>query len=231
MITATAHIMSERRHARSTICTIQAFRRSVVDEACASGMHLGETRQTMIYDRDGAMSHISDMLLEWCAPSATTLRMVLCAPNGTSHASGMMRLSVLEEVLLLDFHSVLNQELAVLLGKYLATMVLFLLGDIPHYLVPISQTIRKAGIFLGPSVKERKVRVGLKPLAGRDLDFLHKLGHRQGRRQGHKKMHMVGHTAYAIETASDIVDKPQHVGIKLSLMLLGNGIRDALDVK
>lgn len=42
------------------------------------------------------------------ACSVTTLRMVLIAPIGASHVSDMMRLSVLEEILLLDFHAVLS---------------------------------------------------------------------------------------------------------------------------
>ena len=99
---ATTVIDSERRQARSAIYTIQAIRRSVVDEVCASGKHLGEMRQSMLYDRDRAMSHIFDMPIERCVPSATTLRstttlrgcaagMVLPAPGGASHASGMMR--------------------------------------------------------------------------------------------------------------------------------------------
>ena len=224
---ATTVIASERRYARSAIYTIQAVRRSVVDEACAFGKHLGEMRQTMLYDRDGAMSHISDMLLERCVLpcvlSVTTLRMVLLAPDGTSHVSDMMRLSVLEEVLLLDFCAVLSQKLTVLLGKRLTSMMLFLLGDIAHYHVLVAQAIRKARILFGPSVEKRKVRVGLEPLAGRDLDFLHELGHRQGGRQGHKKMHMVRHTADTVKTTSDIVDKPQHVRVEFPLILFSNG--------
>ena len=219
----TTVMASEKRHARSAICTIQAFRRSVVDEVCASGMHLGETRQTMLCDRDGAMSHISDMLLEWCASSATTLRMVLCAPNGTSHASGMMRLSVLEEKLLLDFYAVLGQKLTVFLGKRFTSMVLFLLGDIAYYHVFVTQTIRKARIFLRPSAEKREMRVGFEPFAGRDFDFLNKLGHCQSRWQGYKKMHMVRHTTDTVKTASYIVDKTKHIGIEFSLMFLING--------
>jgi len=251
-----AHTASERRHARSAINTIQAVRRSVVGEVCASGKHLGEMRQTVLCDRDRAMSHISDMLLERCVPSGitlyivllapagashasgmmrfitpsergracsvTTLRMVLLAPDGTSHVSDMMGLSVLEEVLLLDFHAVLGQKLTVLLGERLTTMMLLLLGDIAHYHVLVAQTIRKARILLGPSVEKGEMRVGFEPLAGGDFDFLNKLGHRQSRWQGHKKMHMIRHTADTIKTTSDIVDKTVHVGIEFSLMLLIN---------
>ncbi len=249
---------SERRHARSAINIIQAVRRSLVDEVCASGKHLGEMRQTIILcDRDGAMSHISDMPLERRVPSVitlcivlfapagashasgmarlitpsergrarsvTTLRMVLIAPIGASHVSDMMRLSVLEEILLLDFHAVLSQKLTVLFGERLTAMVLLLLGDIAHYHVFVAQTIGKARILFRPSVEKREMRVGFEPFAGRDFDFLNKLGHRQSRWQGHKKMHMIRHTADTVETASDIVDKPQHVGIKFSLMFFSNG--------
>ena len=172
---ATIVIASERRHARSAIYTIQAIRRSVVDEVCASGKHLGEMRQSMLYDRDRAMSHISDMPIERSTPSATTLRMVLIAPIGTSHVFDMMRQSVLEEVLLLDFHTILGQKLSVLLGKRLATMVLFLLGDIAHYHVFVAQTIRKARILLRPTIEKREMRVGFEPLAGGDFELLDKL--------------------------------------------------------
>ena len=53
--------------------------------------HLGEMRQTRLYDVNSEMWHISDML-DQSRPSVTTLRfacMVLIAPVGTSHASGM----------------------------------------------------------------------------------------------------------------------------------------------
>ena len=223
---AAAYTASERRHARSAINTIQADRRCVVDEMCASGKHLGEMRQTIPYDRDRAMSHISDMPIERCAPSITTLRMVLIASDGTSHVSDMMHLSVLEKVLLLNLHAILGQELTVLLGKCLTTMMLFLLGDIAHYHVLVAQTIRKARILFGPTVEKRKMRVGFEPLAGGDFDLLNELGHRQSRWQGHEKMHMVRHSTDTVETASDIVDKTKHVGIEFSLMLFNNG-RDA----
>ena len=223
---ATTVIASERRHARSAIYTIQAIRRSVVDEVCASGKHLGEMRQSMLYDRDRARSHISDMPIERCVPSATTLHMVLIAPIGTSHVFDMMRQSVLEEVLILDFHTVLGQKLTIFLGKRLTTMVLFLLGDIAHDHVFVAQTIRKARILLRPTIEKREMRVGFEPFAGGDFDFLNKLGHCQGRRQGHEKMHMVRHATDAVESASDIVDKTKHVGIEFSLMFFSNG-RDA----
>ena len=221
MIMTVAPIASERRDARCAINTI----RRVVQEVCESGRHLGEMRPTMAYGRE--LSHISDMLMS-SSLGITTLRgfatcMVLLAPVSASHVSDMMRPSALEEVLLLDFHAVLSQELTILLGKCLTTMVLFLLGNIPHYHVFVSQAIRKARILFGPSIEKRKVRVGLEPLAGRDLDFLDKLGHRQGRWQRHEKMYMVRHTANAIETASDIVDKTMHIGIEFSPMLFGNG--------
>ena len=213
-----SHISDMLSHPRPS-ATIQA-QRSVVDEECASGGHLVEMRPTMIVSI--AISHVSDMQ-ERRSPYSTTLRMVLIAPVGTSHVSDMIRQSVLEEVLFLDFHAVLGQKLTVLLGKRLTTMMLFLLGDIAHYHVFVAQAIRKARILFGPSVEKRKVRVGLEPLAGRDLDFLHELGHRQGGRQGHKKMHMVRHTADTVKTASDIVDKPQHVRVEFPLILFSNG--------
>ena len=240
MMAATV-IASERRLARSAIYTIQAIRRSVVDEVCASGKHLGEMRQTMLSSDE--MSHISDMPIERCVPSATTLRsttilrstttlrgcaagMVLPAPGGASHASGMMRQSVLKEVLFFDFHTVFGQKLTIFLGKCLTTMVLFLLGDITHYHVFVAQTIRKARILFRPTIEKREMRVGFEPFAGGDFDFLNKLGHCQGRRQGHEKMHMVRHATDAVESASDIVDKTKHIGIEFSLMFFSNG-RDA----
>ena len=218
-----SHISDMLSHPRPS-ATIQA-QRSVVDEECASGGHLVEMRPTMIVSI--VMSHVSDMH-ERRSPYGTTQRgfaacMVLLAPVGTSHVSDMIRQSVLEEVLFLDFHAVLGQKLTVLLGKRLTTMMLFLLGDIAHYHVLVAQAIRKARILFGPSVEKRKVRVGLEPLAGRDFDFLHELGHRQGGRQGHKKMHMVRHTADTVKTASDIVDKPQHVRVEFPLILFSNG--------
>ena len=83
---------SERRHARSAINTIQADRRSVVMVMRTRHGHLGEMRQAELDDRHCVMSHISDML-DIPRPSATTLRsacMVLIAPVGASHASGMV---------------------------------------------------------------------------------------------------------------------------------------------
>ncbi|MBO6080230.1 MAG: hypothetical protein J6P54_04620 [Bacteroidales bacterium] len=60
--------------------------------------HLEEMRQTELDDRHYVMSHISDML-DQSRPFFTTLRsfvacMVLIAPTGTSHASGMFSNSV-----------------------------------------------------------------------------------------------------------------------------------------
>lgn len=54
---------------------------------------------------------------------------------------GEMRLSVLEKVLLLDLDAVLNQKSPVLIGKGHTMMVLFLLGDITHYHVFVTQTV------------------------------------------------------------------------------------------
>ena len=55
--------------------------------------HLGEMRQAELDVRDNGQSHISDML-DQPRPSLTTLRlsacMVLIAPIGASHASGMV---------------------------------------------------------------------------------------------------------------------------------------------
>ena len=229
---ATATTASERLNARSAGNTTQA-ERSVVDEVCASGKHLGEMRRTMLYDRDrdGAMSHIYDMQSEWCASSVTTLRMVLIAPIGTSHVFDMMCLSVLEEIILLDIFSVLNQKLSVLLCKCFTTMVFFLLGDIAHYHVFVTQTVRKASILFGPSVEKREMRVGFEPLAGGYFDFLNKLGHCQGRWQGNEKMHMIWHSTDTIEATSDIVDKTKHVGIEFSLMLFNNGRDTAMSTE
>ena len=92
---------SERRHARSAVNTIQADRRSVVLAMCAHYEHLGEMRQAEQDDRASVLSHISDML-DHPRPSDTTPRsacilttlrsacMVLIAPVGASHASGMV---------------------------------------------------------------------------------------------------------------------------------------------
>ena len=70
------------------------------------------------------------------------------------------------------------------------------------------------------------MRVRLEPLAGRDFEFLDKLGHRQGCGQGYEKMHMVRHAADTVESASLIVDKTEHVGVELSFVVLDYG-RDA----
>lgn len=110
---------------------------------------------------------------------------------------GEMRLSVLEEVLLLDLHAVLNQKRTVLLCKCLATVMSFLLVDIPHYHVSVAQVVRKCGILIGPSVEKWKVRVLFEPLAGGYFELLYKLGHRQGCRQGDEKMYVVGHSSDA----------------------------------
>jgi len=70
--------------------------------------------------------------------------MVLCVPTGRHGRDkhlGEMRLSVHKKVLLLDLNAVVNQKLPILLCKCLATMVLFLLGDIPHYLVFVAQIV------------------------------------------------------------------------------------------
>lgn len=52
-----------------------------------------------------------------------------------------MRLSVLEKILLLNLNAVLDKELPILFGKCHVTMVLFLLGDIPHDLIFIAQIV------------------------------------------------------------------------------------------
>jgi len=231
MVMEGTHIASERRYARSAINTICSVVRGTSTTHCS---HLGEMRPTVM--GRGMMSHISDMPERHSYPYSTTLRncvacMVLIAPAGTSHASGMMCPSVLEEVLLLDFHAVLGQELAILLGECFASMMFLLLGDIPHYHILVTQAIRKARIFLGPSVEKREVRVGLEPLAGSNLDFLCKLGHRQGCWQRYKKMHMVGHSTNSVKTASNIVDKAEHVSVKLPLMFFIDGIDAAMCTK
>ena len=128
----TTHTASERRHAGSADNTIQAVRRSVVQEMPTTlRRHLGEMQPTMM---DGSvMSHVSDMQ-ERHSPYSTTLRgfaarMVLIAPDGTSHVSDMMRWSILEEVLFLDFRTVIRQKLPILLWERLLTMVFLLPRD------------------------------------------------------------------------------------------------------
>ena len=82
---------SERRHARSAINTTQADRCSVV---LAMLTQLRASRRD-VTDREGCQSHdsrISPICRDWSSPSVTTLRsacMVLIAPVGASHASGM----------------------------------------------------------------------------------------------------------------------------------------------
>ena len=90
-----------------------------------------------------------------------------------------MRLSILEKVLLLYLNAVLDKELSVLFGKCHSTMMFFLLGDIPHYYIFVAQIVLKASIFPRPSVKKRKMRVLLEPLAGGDFELLDELGHCQ----------------------------------------------------
>ena len=73
-----------------------------------------------------ALSSLEEATRTLC--DSTTLRgfaacMVLIAPIGASHASGMMWKSVLEEILLLDFHAVIGQELAILLGEFFLRML------------------------------------------------------------------------------------------------------------
>ena len=136
---------------------------------------------------------MSRYLLFYCViPSLAETARTQCNYHHTSTAQcgdevhtdsghlGEMRLLVLEEVLLLDLHAVLNKKRTVLLCKCLATVMSFLLGDIPHYHVSVAQVVRKCGILLGPSVEKWKVRVLFEPLAGGDLEFLYELGHRQG---------------------------------------------------
>ena len=58
------------------INTIQA-KRSVVLAMRGGHKHLGEMRQTMLYDVDCKLSHISDMQAHQ-RPSVTTLRLSAC---------------------------------------------------------------------------------------------------------------------------------------------------------
>ena len=165
----------------------------------------------------------------------TTLRgfaacMVLTAPDGASHLSEMLR-SVRKEVLLLELDAVIGKPLSVLVLEFHTTMVLLLSGDVPNNLVFFVITLREAGVFLGPAVEKREMRVGLEPLAGRDFEFLDELGHRQGRRQRHEKMHMLGHTADTIEVASLVLNESMHIGVEFPLVFLHNGWDIAMGTK
>ena len=131
-----------------------------------------------------------------------------------------MRQSVLEKVLFPDGNPVLRQELPVLFRKRLLTMMLLLLGNIADYHVLISKIVGKSSILLRPSVKKRKVRVGLEPLAGGNLEFLDKFGHSQGCWQGYKKVYMVGHASDAVKVAVLVVNEPKDIGVKLALVIL-----------
>jgi hypothetical protein len=185
-----------------------------------------------------------------CTPAATTLRgfatilhgsdittllgfaacMVLTAPDGASHLSEMLR-SVRKEALLLELDAVIDKPLSVLVFECHTTMVLLLSGDVPNNLVFFVITLREAGVFLGPAVEKREVRVGLEPLAGRDFEFLDELGHRQGRRQRHEKMHMLGHTADTVEVASLVLNESMHIGVEFPLVFLHNGWDIAMGTK
>ncbi len=136
---------------------------------------------------------------------------------------GEMRQSVLEKVLLPDGNPVLCQEFPVLFRKRLLTMMLLLLGNIADYHVLISKIVGKSSILLRPSVKKRKVRVGLEPLAGGNLEFLDKFGHGQGCWQGYKKVYMVGHASDAVKVAVLVVNEPKDIGVKLALVILHYG--------
>jgi len=214
-----------------------------------AGTALHTLTVTTRYPSTVTMGHIP-AVTTLCTPAATTLRgfatilrgsdittlrgfaacMVLTAPDGASHLSEMLR-SVRKEVLLLELDAVIDKPLSVLVFECHTTMVLLLSGDVPNNLVFFVITLREAGVFLGPAVEKREVRVGLEPLAGRDFEFLDELGHRQGRRQRHEKMHMLGHTADTIEVASLILDESMHIGVEFPLVFLHNGRDTSMGTK
>lgn len=189
---------------------------------------------TTLHTPDATIGHTLDVTT-LRGSDITTLRgfaacMVLTAPDGASHLSEMLR-SVRKEVLLLEFDAVIDKPLSVLVFECHTTMVLLLSGDVPNNLVFFVITLREAGVFLGPAVEKREVRVGLEPLAGRDFEFLDELGHRQGRRQRQEKMHMLGHTADTIEVASLILDESMHIGVEFPLVFLRNGRDTSMGTK
>ena len=243
---------SERRHAHgfTTLCGVVIMLRGTTTIRCGgTGItwytSVGTIRRisTVItrYTSDGTIGHIPDgTTLRGFATilhgsDITTLRgfaacMVLTAPDGASHLSEMLR-SVRKEVLLLELDAVIGKPLSVLVLEFHTTMVLLLSGDVPNNLVFFVITLREAGVFFGPAVEKREVRVGLEPLAGRDFEFLDELGHRQGRRQRHEKMYMLGHTADTVEVASLILDESMHIGVEFPLVFLHNGWDIAMGTK
>ena len=176
----------------------------------------------------------------WHTPSATTRRgfttrhgfttrrgfaagVVLPAPDGASHLSEMLRGSVVEEIFLLDFSTVLCEEGSVLFWKRHTAVVFLLPGNVAHDLVFFVITLRESGILFGPAFEKREMRVGLEPFAGGDLELLDELGHRQGGRQGDEKMHVIGHAPDTVKVAPLVPDESIHVGVKFPLMFLHDG--------
>ena len=170
----------------------------------------------------------------WHTPSATARRgfttrrgcaagVVLPAPDGASHLSEMLRGSVVEEIFLLDFSTVLGEEGSVLFWKRHTAVVFLLPGNVAHDLVFFVITLRESGILFGPAFEKREMRVGLEPFAGGDLELLDELGHRQGGRQGDEKMHVIGHAPDTVKVAPLVPDESIHVGVKFPLMFLHDG--------
>lgn len=164
----------------------------------------------------------------WHTPSATTRHgfaagVVLPAPDGASHLSEMLRGSVVEEIFLLDFSTVLCEEGSVLFRKRHTAVVFLLPGNVAHDLVFFVITLRESGILFGPAFEKREMRVGLEPFAGGDLELLDELGHRQGGRQGDEKMHVIGHAPDTVKVAPLVPDESIHVGVKFPLMFLHDG--------
>ncbi len=192
--------------------------------------------------RNETMSHISDMpgvpypsAMTRCdattgggTPSVIIRRgcaagVVLPAPDGASHLSEMLRGSVVEEIFLLDFSTVLCEECSVLFWKRHTAVVFLLPGNVAHDLVFFVITLRESGILFGPAFEKREMRVGLEPFAGGDLELLDELGHRQGGRQGDEKMHVIGHAPDTVKVASLVPDESIHVGVQLPLIFLHDG--------
>ncbi len=171
----------------------------------------------------------------WCrTPFATTRHgfttrrgfaagVVLPAPDGASHLSEMLRGSVVEEIFLLDFNTVLCEEGSVLFWKRHTAVVFLLPGNVAHDLVFFVITLRESGVLFCPAFEKREMRVGLEPFAGGDLELLDELGHRQGGRQGDEKMHVIGHAADTVKVAPLVPDESIHVGIQLPFVLLHDG--------
>lgn len=228
-IMAAALLASERQHTRSFI-----IRRGDVimlrDSIATRCGGVATTPRCSI----GIMRYPSTVTIGH-TPAVTTLRgfaagTVLTAPGGASHLSEMLR-SVRKEVLLLELDAVIDKPLSVLVFECHTTMVLLLSGDVPNNLVFFVITLREAGVFLGPAIEKREVKVGLEPLAGRDFEFLDELGHRQGRRQRHEKMHMLGHTADTVEVASLVLNESMHIGVEFPLVFLHKGWDIAMGTK